>query len=147
MGKIEIVLFKKEEDYRSLYVSELANQAVFMGDIPILFDLKSFDHIFFEPGKEDGQYVFSKRRAKRMLFIKPILSGEVEREIMFELETGNYAIFCFDLECVIYLRVRPKANGLQIGTFIDFGKGHTKMYNKQKKKCVPITLQEIKQKL
>jgi len=46
----------------------------------------------------------------------------------------------------MYLRIRPGRKLFQVGTFFDFGKDHTKMYLKQKKKCIKITLQEIKTK-
>ena len=89
MKKVEIILLEKEEEYRDLYIVEFANQEILLGDIPVLFDVKSFDHIFYEPGKQEGEYIFSKRRAKRMLFIKSLLSGEIKREIMFQPERGT----------------------------------------------------------
>ncbi len=89
-------------------------------------------------------------RRGSLLFIKAILSGNFEIEIMYEQESGkeigNCALFCQDLECVIYLRL-IRGKGMQVLTFFDFGRDHTKMYLKQKKKCIPITLPEIKSKL
>ncbi len=82
-----------------------------------------------------------------MYFIKAILSGKPDIEIMFESDRRTIALFCKDLECVMYLRIRPRSGTLQVGTFFDFGKDHTKMYKKQKKKCVPITIEEIKEKM
>ena len=147
MIKVELILLESEAEYRGIYKEEFVGKEFLLGDIPVFFDEKSFDHIFFENGpggiyKQD----FSFRRAKRMLFIKEILSGTLNTEIMFESEKGTIALFCPDLECVLYLRIK-KINELQVGTIFDFGKDHTKMYEKQKKKCVPITLPEIKDKL
>ena len=145
--KVELIILQSVEEYKSAYEEHFVNCEIFLGEIPILFDIKSFDHIFYEPGKLGSEYRFSTRRAKRMLFIKQILSQAVEIEIMHEADRGTFAIFCLDLECVVYLRARPGTGGLQIGSFFDFGENHTKMYHKQKKKCEPITLQEIRKML
>jgi len=147
MQKVELILLDSEEKYRQEYLKNYLNNNFFLGDIPVIFSDKDFDHIFFEPGKENCDNVFSKRRAKRMSFMKAILSGELDIEIMHETDRGTIALFCLDLECVMYLRVRPGKKLFQVGTFFDFGKDHTKMYLKQKKKCVKITLQEIKNKI
>lgn len=104
--------------------------------------------MFFEPskgGEKDG--VFSKRRAKKMRFIEAMLVGEMAIEVLFEEDTGNLAVFCEDLDCVMYLRIRKGSGSLQLATFFDFGKDHTKMYTKQKQKCVPITDTQLKEML
>jgi len=147
MQKVELVLLNSEKEYRQEYLKNYLNNNFFLGDIPVIFSEKDFDHIFFEPGKEGCDNVFSKRRAKRMYFMKSILSGELDIEIMYETDRGTIALFCLDLECVMYLRNRPGSKSFQVGTFFDFGKDHTKMYLKQKKKCVKITLQEIKNRI
>lgn len=147
MQKAEIIILKTEEEYKQEYLKNYLNNDFFLGDIPIIFSEKDFDHIFFEPKEDKDGYFFSQRRAKRMNFMKSILSGEFDVEIMYENDRGTIALFCLDLECVMYLRIRPGNNVLQVGTFFDFGKDHTKMYLKQKKKCVGITLQEIKDKM
>jgi hypothetical protein len=150
MGKVEFIIYNTEEEYREEFRKKYVNKNYVLEDVPVIFTENDFDHIFKEPAREGG-YRFSKRRAKRMHFMQAILSRFVEIEIMFEEETGNIAIFCMDLECVMYLRIRPgkeksQFGTFQVGTFFDFGKGHEKMCRKQKKKCSPITLQEIKQK-
>lgn len=147
MKKVELILLKSEEEYRREYIVNYVNRKFYLVDIPVVFSERDFDHIFFEPAKEGNGYVFSKRRAKRMYFIKEILSGEINIEIMYESDRGTIALFCLELESVVYLRVRPKNKTLQVGTFFDFGKDHMKMYLKQKKKCESITLSEIKKKL
>ncbi len=69
--KVELLILGSEAEYRRAYFDHFIIIKHFLGDIPILFDKKSFDHIFYEPEKENaGGYKFSKRRAKRMLFIK-----------------------------------------------------------------------------
>lgn len=146
MKKAEIIIFEEEMQYREFYNKIFANGEFFIGDVSVSFDEKDFDHIFFEPGKNASNR-FSVRRAKRMLFIKEILSGKFDTELMYEEDRGTFAIFCHDLECVVYLRSRVGSGKLQIGTFFDFGKSHEKMYLKQKKKCIEITLQELKNKL
>ncbi len=146
MTKIEIILLKNQEDYRQAYEDIYVKNIFYLGDILVTFSQRDFDHIFFEPGKEDEGYVFSERRAKRMNFIKAVLSGDIDIEIMYETDRGTIALFCIDLECVVYLRNRPGRGELQVGTFFDFGKNHIKMYLKQKKKCESITLPEIKQR-
>jgi len=146
MKKAEIIILEDEEQYRNFYNETFIDKAFFIGDIPISFIEKDFDHIFFEPCK-GGEYRFSARRAKRMLFIREILVGNFDTELMYENDRGTFAIFCYDLECVIYLRSRAGSGKLQMGTFFDFGKDHKKMYLKQKKKCTKITLQELKDKL
>ena len=147
MKKVEIVLLESEEEYRQEYIANYVNRKFSLGDIPVIFSERDFNHIFFESAKEGNGHIFSKRRAKRMYFMKEILSGEINTEVMHELDRGTIALFCLDLESVVYLRIRPKNKTLQVGTFFDFGKDHTKMYLKQKKKCEPITLSEIKEKL
>ncbi|VAX34684.1 hypothetical protein MNBD_NITROSPIRAE03-279 [hydrothermal vent metagenome] len=82
-----------------------------------------------------------------MSFMKEILSDEIDIEIMFEPDRETIALFCIDLECVMYLRIRPSSGTLQVGTFFDFGKNHSKMYKKQKKKCEPITVEAIREKM
>lgn len=146
MKKAEIIILKNEDEYRNFYKSTFMEMDFFLGDIQVSFIEKDFDHIFFELGK-GGEHRFSARRAKRMLFIKEILAGNFDTELMYENDRGTFAIFCFDLECVIYLRSRSGSGKLQMGTFFDFGKDHKKMYLKQKKKCTEITLQELKNKL
>lgn len=82
-----------------------------------------------------------------MLFIKHLLCGSVDVEVLWE--PGVYdsvAIFCHDLDCVMYLRPRPESKTFQVKTFFDFGEHHTKHYERQKKKCISITLLELKQK-
>lgn len=115
--------------------------------MPVYFDKQSFDHIFYEKDIGGKNEFFSKRRAKKMLFIKAVLSGKLSIEIMDQPDRGTFAIFCVDLDCVIYLRSRVGTGRLQVCTFFDFGEKRTKHYERQKKKCIPITLQEIKNKL
>lgn len=146
MKKVEIIILENKNQYRDFYNNTFIGKDFFVGDVPISFIEKDFDHVFFEPSK-DGEYKFSVRRAKRMLFIKEILAGNFNTELMYEDDRGTFAIFCYDLECVIYLRSRTGSGKLQVGTFFDFGKDHNKMYLKQKKKCTKITLQELKNKL
>jgi len=147
MQKVELILLNSEDEYRQEYLKNYLDSDFFLEDIPVVFSDKDFDHIFFEPDKEENGYAFSRRRAKRMYFMKAILSGELDIEIMYETDRGTIALFCLDLECVMYLRIRPGSGSFQVGTFFDFGKDHTKMYLKQKKKCIKITLQEIKNKI
>ncbi|NCA93956.1 MAG: hypothetical protein EOM84_02130 [Sphingobacteriia bacterium] len=146
MKKIEIIILKNENEYRIFYEENFVDKDFFLGDISVSFSKEDFNHIFFEPNQENGRN-FSSRRAKRMLFIKEILSGDLNIELMYQEDRGTFAIFCFDLECVVYLRSRTGSGKLQIGTFFDFGKKHKEMYLKQKKKCIEITLQGIKDKL
>lgn len=144
---VELVLLKSEEDYRKEYEYIYSNKIFNLYDIPVFFSDKDFNHIFYEPNSGGTEYKFSFRRAKRLNFMKEILSGEIDIEIMFQPDRETFALFCEDLECVMYLRIRPNSGMLQVGTFFDFGKDHKKMLNKQKKKCVPIALNEIKDKL
>lgn len=146
MKKVEIIILNNEGEYRNFYNDNFIDKDFLFGDVPVSFHEKDFDHIFFEPDK-NSEYIFSERRAKRMLFIREILMDNVCVELMYQEDRGTFAIFCHDLECVVYLRSRVGSNQLQIGTFFDFGKNHEKMYLKQKKKCIPITLQDLKNKL
>jgi len=143
---VELVIFDSEEEYRQEYINIFVRRDTYsLRGIPVVFDEKSFGHIFFEPVSEmDKKGRFSARRAKKMHFIKAILCEEVTVEIMHEVDRGTIAVFCADLDCVIYLRNRIGTGKLQIGSFFDFGRDHTKMYEKQKKKCVPITDAEMK---
>jgi hypothetical protein len=147
--KVEIVLLDSEDAYRQEYIKVFINDNKFsLWGVPVVFDEKSFDHIFFEPSEEgESKKHFSKRRAKKMYFIQAMLNDDVDIEVMFEQDTGNFAVFCVDLDCVMYLRNRVGTGSLQIGTFFDFGKEHTKMYNKQRRKCVSITQEEFKARI
>jgi hypothetical protein len=144
--KIELILLSTEQEYRQEYTDTFVSKDMFsLWGVPVVFDIKSFDHIFFEPDEEGGKKTkFSKRRAKKMYFMKAILSGEVDIEIMYQPDRDNFAVFCPDLDCVIYLRNRIGTGKLQVETFFDFGKDHTKMYKKQKKKCISISQEEFK---
>lgn len=146
MTAIEMIIFNNEEEYRKLYNDVFVGNPISFHSIPVLFHIDDFEHIFFEP-TGNGNYRFSKRRAKRMLFIKAILKCTVNTDLMYQEDRGTFAVFCEDLECVVYLRPRPGSGRLQIGTFFDFGKNHEKMYLKQKKKCIPIAPQDIINKL
>ena len=144
----EIIILDTEADYLVEFTETYVKGSFVLNAIPVNFIEADFSHIFFEPGKGNIKDAsFSKRRAKKMHFIKAILSGEFAIEIMFEDDTGNIAVFCVDLDCVIYLRIRKGSGKLQLATFFDFGKEHTKMYEKQKKKCVPITDTQLQEKL
>ena len=138
---VEVIILDSEEEYRQEYIKVFVKaEPCFLRNIPVVFDEKSFEHIFFEPENEtDKKSKFSARRAKKMHFIKAMLQEEVKVEIMHEIDRGTIAIFCVDLDCVMYLRNRVGTGKLQIGSFFDFGRDHTKMYEKQRKKCVPIT--------
>lgn len=144
---IELILLKTEDDYRKEYESSYLHSNLHLYDIPVIFSAKDFEHIFYEPAGLDSDYRFSFRRAKRMNFMKALLSEKIDIEIMFEPDRGTIALFCENLECVMYLRIRPGTGTLQVGSFFDFGRDHTKMLNKQKRKCVPITIEEIRSKL
>jgi hypothetical protein len=144
---VGLILLKTEDEYRREYEITYLHSNFHLHDIPVVFSERDFDHIFFEPSGSSIGNQFSFRRAKRMNFMKEILSGEIDIEIMFEPDRDTIALFCEDLECVMYLRIRPRSGTLQVGTFFDFGKAHTQMYNKQKKKCVPITIEELKERI
>jgi len=134
----EIIIFDTEDEYRKEFFGVyVKNSPLLFRGIEVSFVEEDFNHVFFEPNNT-GQNCFSKRRAKRMNFINAILKEEFEIELMHETDSGNLAIFCTDLECVMYLRVRIGSGRLQLGTFFDFGRHHSKMYKKQKRKCVPI---------
>jgi hypothetical protein len=112
----------------------------------VSFTETDFDHIFFEPvSEEDRKGKFSVRRAKKMYFIKAILQGIVSGELTYQDERGTFGLFCRDLDCVIYLRHRVGTSSLQIGTFIDFGHNHEKMYMKQRKKARQISKEEFRE--
>jgi hypothetical protein len=141
MTETKIIIFKEEAEYRKFFNENFVEiQFTFCG-FPIYFENNDFDHIFYEP-RSGGGNIFSRRRAKKMIFIKSILDENwTEKEILFEECSGNIAIFCKELDCVIYLRKRKES--FQIGTFFDFGEHHEKGYSKQRKKCREITKEEI----
>ena len=144
---VEVILLKTEEEYRSEYEAAYLHSNSQLYGIPVTFSAKDFDHIFFEPSGSNSGYRFSFRRARRINFMRELLSGEIEIEIMFETDRGTIALFCEDLECVMYLRIRPGTGSLQVGSFFDFGKDHSKMLIKQKRKCIAITIEELKEKI
>ncbi len=138
---VPFLLLDNKEDYIKEYKNIFINnkKSFSIEGINIIFTLEDFDHIFTEPSGDGKERSFSKRRAKRMYFIKTIIENYKNYELMFEQDRGHLAIFSIDLESVIYFIPWPKTQTLRIGTFFDFGKDHTKMYLKQKRKCVEIT--------
>ena len=142
---INLILLESEEEYKSEYIETFVKGSFNLYEIPVIFSTEDFDHVFTEPELKTGERVFSTRRAKRMMFIKAILDKVAQVELAFETDTGNIAVFSKELECVIYFRIRPTTKTLQIGTFFDFGKDHSKMYKKQKQKCREITIEELKE--
>lgn len=140
---VEIILLDSQREYKTEYLKVYAVGSFDLHDIPVIFSEEDFDHIFSEPSQEGR--VFSMRRAKKMMFMKAMLDKLAEVELMYEIDTGNIVLFCRDLDCVMYLRIRPKTKSLQIATFFDFGKDHTKMYQKQRRKCREITVKELKE--
>ena len=144
---VELIILDSEEEYRQEYINIFVKgEPYLVRNIPVVFDEKSFGHIFFEPADEsEKKGKFSVRRAKKMHFIKAMLREEIEVEITHEIDRGTIAVFCVDLDCVMYLRNRVGTGKLQIGSFFDFGRDHTKMYEKQRRKCVPITDAELRE--
>lgn len=144
---VELILLETEDDYRREYETTYLHSGLQLCGISVTFSAQDFDHIFYEPSGSPSEYKFSVRRARRMSFMRELLSGEIDIELMFEPDRGTIALFCEDLECVMYIRIRPGTGALQIGSFFDFGKDHTKMLNKQKRKCVPISIEELREKI
>ena len=145
---VELIILNTPDEYRKEFEENYANSSFTLRpNVPVVFVAEDFDHIFSEPGPEGTGRVFSLRRAKKMHFMKAILSNDIGTEIMLETESGNIAVFCDALDCVMYLRIRPPTGRLQVATFFDFGKDHTKMNKKQKKKCVPISDDELMNKV
>lgn len=142
---VELLLLNNESEYRVEYVSTYVNRLdkLSIAGFPVTFSEKDFDHIFFEPKKGSGERVFSKRRARRMLFIEVLLKSEVKAELLYEPDTKNIAIFSQELEIVIYLRPIVPVREFQVVTFFDFGRDHTKMYLKQKRKCKEISEDQL----
>ena len=138
---VEILILDSQDGYRKEYEEFFVNGSFFLKRAKVVFDSKGFDHIFSEPLSDGKGRQFSFRRAKKIYFIKEILSGDLPIEILFEESTKNFAVFCREIDCVIYLR--PTPNGLQTMTFFDFGKDHTKMYQKQKSKCRDVSDEEF----
>lgn len=145
---VELVILDSEDDYQKEFQAIYLAKEFEIWGVPISFDKNDFDHIFYEPDKEGNKKGrFSKRRAKKMHFMQAILSENFEKEVMFEKDRGTFAVFCSDLDCVLYLRVRVGSGKLQIGTFFDFGRDHEKMLNKQKKKCEPLTRENFQKRV
>lgn len=146
-SEVAIIILDSVEDYRKEYQKHFVQGShTLFGEFTVVFYEKDFDHIFSEPEKDTNERRFSIRRAKKMHFMKALLSGDLTIEIMFEESSGNIAIFSTDLDCVMYLRILPGKRELQVMTFFDFGRDYTKMYRKQHVKCVPITKEEIEEK-
>lgn len=146
-SRVEILIFDSVDEYKEEYINVFVRSTYNLSGITVSFHEEDFDHIFSEPMPGDSGRVFSKRRAKKMLFMKAVIDGGVETEIMYETDSGNIAIFCRDLDCVMFLRMRKERSNLQVLTFFDFGKDHSKMLEKQRRKCKEITINDIKRLL
>ena len=142
---VEIVILPSEQEYRQEYVNVFVKGSFSFRGIPIGFDEKSFDHIFFEPESDTSKKGrFSERRAKKMHFIRAMLAEDISVEMMYEPDRGTVAIFCAHLDCVMYLRNRFGTGKRQIGSFFDFGRDHTKMLEKQKRKCITLSEDQLR---
>lgn len=142
---VEIVLMDNEEEYKKEFLRIYCGTEKYdLNGITVIFLPENFDHIFSEPIKGDlGQRSFSERRARKLMFIKALLDPSFPLEVLYEPSQSSVAIFCVALECVMYLHPRPSTETLQVKTFFDFGKDHTKMYQKQKNKCIPLKLEDL----
>ncbi len=146
---VKLLLLDTEENYREEYLKTFVgvDDAFHLEGIKVIFSEEDFNHIFTEPTRGSKKREFSKRRGKKMFFMKKLLEESFPKEIMFEPSTKNLAIFSLELEAVMYLVPMPKTKTLRVATFFDFGRDHTRMYKKQKRKCVPIAKKEIKRLL
>lgn len=140
---VEIVLLENKEEYRAEYEKVFVKGNFKLFSVPVIFSTEDFDHIFSEPTKDLSKRSFSLRRAKKMMYMKALIEQIAKIELTFEKDTKNIAIFSIELDCVMYLRIRPKTKSLQIRTFFDFGKAHNKMYKKQRSKCVDMTKEAL----
>lgn len=143
---VEIILLPNMDTYRQEYKRKyVGNKFFYLWDIVVSFDKRDFDHIFYESAPGDKKKKdFSQRRARQMMFMEFLLREDIDREVMYQPERGTIAIFCKELDCVMYLRHRQGSEKLQIGSFFDFGKDHGKRYQSQKKKCTPINAVQLK---
>ena len=142
---IEIIICDTEQEYceefKAHYVD--CNDYIFMG-YKVSFDQSDFKHVFYENGSATEKKTnFSTRRARQMHYIRSILRNGIEYELTFEDDRGTIALFCKKLDCVVYLRVRVGTENLEIGSFFDFGRDHTRLYDKQRRKCRPVSAREI----
>lgn len=144
---IEIILLPDADRYRIEYAEKYLSDAKFrLWDIEVSFHEDDFDHIFYEPAKSgEKKGDFSQRRARKMMFMTFLLQDDANKEIMYQPGRGTIAIFCKDLDCVMYLRHRIGSNKLQVASFFDFGKNHSKMYENRKKSCLPVNSEQLKE--
>lgn len=143
---VEFIVLNSEDEYRKHFEENYCSGQIFtIKGFNVIFNLNDFDHIFSEPSKGDTSIrSFSERRARRIMFMQTLLEEDTENEILFEPDYTSIAIFCLKLECVLYLRPIKNSKSFQVKTFFDFGKDTTKMYNKQRVKCVEINnLEEV----
>ena len=143
---VEIILLPDVDTYRNKYREKyVSNNSFYLWGIAVSFDERDFDHIFYESAPGDKKKKdFSQRRARQMMFMEFLLRGDIDREVMYQPERGTIAIFCKDLDCVMYLRCRQGSEKLQIGSFFDFGKDHGKRYRSQKRKCTSVSDVELR---
>jgi len=144
---VEIIILDSEAEYRQEYIDVFVKgESYSLRKIPVVFDEKSFDHIFFEAEDDTNKKgKFSIRRAKKMHFIRAMLHEKVDIEIMYEQDRGTIAIFCVALDCIMYLRNRVGTGKLQIGSFFDVGKDHTKMLERRRKQCVLLSDEKLRE--
>src|SRR3972149_4204131 len=95
---VGLILLKTEDEYRREYEITYLHSNFHLHDIPVVFSERDFDHIFFEPSGSSIGNQFSFRRAKRMNFMKEILSGKIDSDLGDRSERHNSALFCEDLE-------------------------------------------------
>lgn len=137
---VEFIILDNESQYRLEFIKVYCSgQKFILRGFNVNFLENDFDHIFSEPTEgENNARAFSKRRAKRLMFIKALLEEDTPREILFEPEYNSLVIISLDMESVLYLRPIRDTKTFQVKTFFDFGKDTTRMYKKQRNKCVEI---------
>jgi len=140
---VEIILMDSEAEYQVEYVDTFVHGSHHLHGVPVVFSADDFGHIFSEP--KDGRREFSFQRARRMAFMRELLRATGLIEMCYESDTGNIALFSTELDCVMYLRIRPATRSLQVSTFFYFGRDHSKMYKKQRVKCVGISVDKLKE--
>lgn len=113
--------------------------------IQVTFSEKDFDHAVYEPDKEGNKKgKFSKRRAARILWIKELLEEKLPHKLLFEPETGNYCLFCEDLEYVVFLWPDKDKRTLRFRSAWAFGKKLEHAMKKYKEGEKFIEAKEVK---
>lgn len=140
---VPILNLKREAEFRDIFAETYLNSRITFEGFAVKIFPEDFDHICFEYA-EDGKYKkkFSRRRARRLLFIREICAGKLPYILIHQIARDNKSVcvLCEAIEFAIFLvpKTSKQGNYFRVGTILAYGQRVESRIEKQKKKGVLI---------